>query len=310
MAKGNLILGTMSGKLGDVVAYTNNGKQCARVRRRVVANPNSAGQRVQRMILSTVAQAVSNLRPVLNNAFEGVQKGAPSLAYARSLYMKLLRTENMYNEDNGLCYVAKGKQYFAPNNYMVSRGSLGTINAGWVTDDHGIAGMCGTELTAAITASQLFPDAAIGMQHTFIFVEAANVNEQIQTKVHMCRFVFKDDTTPALLAVTGGGFKLNPAALDLDYSAAYAKLVFTITAANVVVVSWPGSLSDPLAGAYILSTRDGSRRATSYMVLDKGDLDGVGSWSPDVVVESYETGGVDSGAPAEYLLDDNPGGTF
>lgn len=310
MAKGNLILGTMSGKLGDVVAYTNNGKQCARVRRRVVTNPNSAGQRVQRMILSTVAQAVSNLRPVLNNAFEGVQKGAPSLAFARSLYMKMLRTENMFNADNGQNYVAKGGQYFAPNAYMVSRGSLGVVSASWVQAEYAISGMFGATLSDTLTASQLFPNAAVGMQHTFIFVEVFNEPGQvgvIRTKVHMCRFVFKDDTTPALQALGDGNFKLNPAALDLDYSAGYTNLSFSLS--GVVMATWSGS-AEPLAAAYILSTRDGSKRATSYMVYSKDDIDALGTWSPDAVVETYESGGVDSGAPAEYLLDDNPGGSF
>lgn len=308
MAKGNLILGTMSGKLGDVVAYTNNGKQCARVRRRVVANPNSAGQRVQRMILTTVAQAVSNLRPVLNNAFEGVQKGAPSLAFARSLYMKMLRTENMYNADNGMNYVKKGGQYFAPNRYMVSRGSLGAVDSNWRNDDNALAGaMFGTELSATITATQLFPQAAIGMQHTFIFVDVyEDTSGQIRSRVPMCRFVFKDDSTPALVA-DGANFKLNPAALDLDYSAGYNKLLFMVDG-STVMVTWRGSDNEPVGGAYILSTKDGSRRATSLMVLNQSVIQDNGVWSPDVVVESYENGGVDTGAPAEYLLDDNPGG--
>lgn len=309
MAKGNLILGTMSGKLGDVVAYTNNGKQCARVRRRVVANPNSAGQQVQRMILTTAAQAVSALRPILNNAFEGIQKGAPSLAYARKIFMSQLRTENMYQQDNGLHYVMKGGKYFAPNEHMISRGSLPIPSYIFDGNSFRIQDLVAVA-SATATASEAFPFAAIGMQHTFVFCELIAVNDsQMVSVVHTARVVFKDDTTPCFVA-DGDNFKINAAAVDTAYSSNWDKLSFS-NGVGVVQVTLLEGTTDPIAAGYILSTRDGSKRSTSYLrIAQQSIFDEIGTFSPDAVVDSYDNSGVDSGAPAEYLLDDNPGGSF
>lgn len=313
MAKGNLILGTMSGKLGDIVAYTNNGKQCARVRRRVVANPNSAGQQVQRMILTTTAQAVSSLRPVLNNGFESKQKGAPSLSYARSLFMRQLRTADMWNTDNGLHYVMKGGKYIAPNPFIISEGSLGTIVTNFNEDSPGIRGMCNLMPAApgTMTASQLFPGAAVGMQHTFVFIElSGSASGRYASRCQFIAFVFKDDTTPALVqAESSGTWKLNTAALDTTYSQGRVDLLRFVAEEGAEITVGRSEGDDPYAAGYILSTKDGSRRSNSRLVCSAG-IDANFTMAPDAVVDTYDNSGVDTGAPAEYLLDDNPGSSF
>lgn len=298
----------MSGKLGDVVAYTNNGKQCARVRRRVVANPNSAGQQVQRMILTTATQAVSKLRPILNNAFEGIQKGAPSLAYARKLYMRMLRTEDMYNTDNGLRYVMKGGNYLAPNGYIVSRGSLtapgitegGPADQGEFILDH-------VTPTATATLTQVFPWAAPGMQFSFVWGRInTGLNDVPQSEIHFCSCVFKDDTTPAFVA-DDANWVINPQALDAN---------FTQGDVSKVVLTDGGRLRLDLASgeetafaALIYSTKDGSKRSNATLIVKEGVLPAL-TFAPDQVVDTYDNSGVDSGAPAEYYLDNNPGGSF
>lgn len=305
MAKGNLILGTMSGKLGDIVAYTNNGKQCARVRRRVVKNPNSDGQQVQRMILSTAAQFASKLQPILNNGFEGIQKGAPSLAYARKQAMRMLRTEGMWNNTNGYNYNYKGSKYLAPNPYMISRGSLYQPT---VTYDSAIFCVECATIDTTKTAAQIFPWLEPGMQITLIEAEmvgsAANP-AGANSVVKFASFVPKFDNTPLFLNPAGdeATFVLNPAALDEQYNQG-----------DVLSIDWspnggfnlPGLQGDPIMGAVIHSSRDGSRRSTSHIVVAN---DALGNWglSPDVVVDSYADAGVDSGAPATYYLDQNNG---
>lgn len=311
MAKGNLILGTMSGKLGDVVAYTNNGKQCARVRRRTVRNPNSAGQQVQRMILSTVAQFVSAFRPILNNGFESIQKGAPSLAYARKLAMSMLRTEDMYREDNHLRYVLKGGKYLAPNRYRVSEGSL-SVPQFSITSASGDAGgtlsnLCASSLTTTSTASALFPFASIGMQHTFAFVGMVeNVDGKPATFCDFIAFVFADDTTPALIAAENSLLKINPAAIDANFSQGEVDKLRYDPATGTVSYLSSGTV---VAATYILSSKDGSKRSTATLLINVAGLEDFDfTWAPDQVVDSYDNSGVDSGAPAEYYLDNNAGG--
>ena len=302
MAKGNLILGTMSGKLGDIVAYTNNGKQCARVRRRVVRNPNSEGQQIQRMILTTVSQFASALRPVLNNAFEGVQKGAPSLAYARKLGMRLLRTEGMWGTPNGFAYTAKGSQYMAPNPYQISRGSLYspqvTFNENGIYLEYGA-------MNTQVTLKTAFPWAEPGMQITLIvgeYIGETTDPYKVRSSVRIVSFVPKDNSTP-MFVEQGGSFKINPAAVESAYTQGdLGEILFSSTGeftSNVL-------LGNAQFGGAVYSTRDGSRRSTAFLVYD-ATLVNTYSWNSDQVLDSYDTAGVATGAPAEYYLDQNPG---
>lgn len=306
MATGNLILGTMSGKLGDIVAYTNNGKQCARVRRRVVRNPNSAGQQVQHMILSTAAQFVSALRPILNNGFEGIQKGAPSLAYARKLAMRMLRTEGMWNTPNGLSYNYKGSQYLSPNPFMVSKGSLYSPSVAFAGGSNGIS-LESAGISDTATLRQAFPWAEPGMQITLFggeFIGTPTESTTLRSIVKIVSFVPKDDTTPLFVAVgSSGNFSINPAAVDAAYTQGDLSDVQFSPTGDFIFGSVIG---EHAFGGVIYSTRDGSRRSTSYMVFDS-TLVNTYAFNPDQVVDSYGASSVDSGAPAEYYLDQNPG---
>lgn len=300
--KGNLILGGVSGKLGDVVAYVNNGKQCARVRRRTIANPNSAGQQVQRMIMNTASQAVSAMRPILNNGFESVQKGAPSLAYARKLYMQMLRTENMFNTDNGLRYTMKGKKYMAPNAYMVSEGRLPGIYVSAVSADGAQYASTGV-VSATATLADIFPQVEPGQQVTFFAGGFEVSNEEIVRQfTALVSVVFKDKTTPIFVA-SDANFKLNAAALLTEYTQGNINyLVFTDD--HLFYFMGEALPVDAAFATIVVSERTGSQRSTSFLV-PASDLPDI-TWSPDAVVDTYDNNGVDSGAPAEYYLDQNP----
>lgn len=132
MAKGNLMLGTSRGKIGDVVMYRANGQQMTRVRVRKVANPKTNAQSIQRLVLSSAAKAAQALSFVVDHSFEGVQYGSKSTRYFRSEAMKELRAKFLaalnYTE-------ATGFNTFAPivpldandaaiGEYLISKGSL------------------------------------------------------------------------------------------------------------------------------------------------------------------------------------------
>ena len=231
MAKGNLILGTMSGKLGDVVAYNYNGKQAARVRRRTIANPKSAKQAIQRAIAATVAKFVSAFAPVLNNSLQSEQTKVKSLAKIRGMNMNMLR--QLAAAELGT-YCSKGTMFVAPNDYIISRGSLRGIEP--LRSDSALAEMKRTisgifnatdiVVNATNTASKAFPGIAVGDQITIIATSHTAIADGSQ--VTMCRFAFKDDTTPVFLSPEDEGeFILNPAAIDLTKAdGKYDELVF------------------------------------------------------------------------------------
>lgn len=88
--KGNPILGTGSGSIGDVTIMRRNGSQVTRVRLRKIKNPMSQGQAEQRMINAEVAKFYSPLAGVLETSFEGLNK-ADSYAKFLSINMNLAR---------------------------------------------------------------------------------------------------------------------------------------------------------------------------------------------------------------------------
>lgn len=85
MAKGNLLLGTASGKLGDVVFYRKQGQQLSRVRVRQVSNPQTLPQMISRVVLSTLTKSYSVLQPICDHSFQS----QPSKAANMQRFMKL-----------------------------------------------------------------------------------------------------------------------------------------------------------------------------------------------------------------------------
>lgn len=73
MSKGSIILGDVSGKLGDIVLYRTAGAQVARLRVRHPRNPRSTRQMVQRVFQATCLRAYSMLKGICDHSFEGKQ---------------------------------------------------------------------------------------------------------------------------------------------------------------------------------------------------------------------------------------------
>lgn len=136
MAKGNLFLGTGSGKVGDVVLYRFEGKQCSRVRVREIKNPKSEGQQAQRAICSTVANAYSFLQPICNHSFENVQYEGKSMNFFLKRNMRRVRNalatyQNVskfsgseIQEGNCIFLNAPSTNAFILNPYQIAKGSL------------------------------------------------------------------------------------------------------------------------------------------------------------------------------------------
>lgn len=122
--KGNPILGTGSGSIGDVTIMRRNGSQVTRVRLRKIKNPMSQGQAEQRMYMAPILKFYSPLAGVLETSFEGLNK-ADSYAKFISVNANLARA-------NG--WAVKKGAGFTPLPYQVAGGSLpaatiGTSNA-------------------------------------------------------------------------------------------------------------------------------------------------------------------------------------
>lgn len=265
-----------TGKLGQVVGYKGrNSKRYIRERVAEVNNPRSMGQNIQRMILTTAAVGVSKLKTILSNSFEGKQYGADSLAYARQLWMRQLRTSDILS--NSLNYLKKGEQRFAINPYQISRGSLNAPAIGFITGEENNFSILGSNfaLDSNGTASQCFPSVPIGRQFTIIVVA-----DKGAPQVAFCRFAFKSDSTPAFVLI-GEHYFLNSAALDLaKCEGAWDKLQFqdapptasgnpiAVDASDMLFAEGNDDFDMTAAAALIISDKDGGLRSTSSLVVN------------------------------------------
>lgn len=122
MGKGNLLQGMGRGKLGDTVFYRAMGSQMFRVRNRVVKNPKSVGQQIQRSLMATVTKAYSQLQVICNHSFENVAYGAASQSYFVKKNLELLRNAAVAYSENNMSGIG---EYNMP--YIVAPGSVATV---------------------------------------------------------------------------------------------------------------------------------------------------------------------------------------
>ena len=126
----------LKGRVGsDVYSLGKDGKgkrqQVVRSLAEEVANPRTVSQMANRMIMSTVMQAVKFLNPVIDHSFDGVAVGQPSISeFIRRNYAILKAGTGEYNE-----YQEKGVKH---NAFVVSVGKAKWptgVSFGQCTDD-------------------------------------------------------------------------------------------------------------------------------------------------------------------------------
>lgn len=297
----------MAGKLGDVVAYNYNGKQAARVRRREISNPKTSKQAIQRAIAATVAKFVSAFAPVLNNCLQSESTKVKTLAKIRSLNMTMLRQLAAQNLGT---YAEKGSMFVAPNNYLISQGSLAGLNPqpSYETFSEGALVFPVSAINCANTnssASICFPTVAVGDQITVLAAWMEDLAEGSRTAY--CRFAFKDDTTPCFIAAEGENVKLNPAAIDQTKAEGpWKDLRFFYdgqnSVANVYVAAMiGGSYDDPIDMAGVIVSREaGKLRSTAHMVSRPNS-----DYTLAKVYPTYMDGGNPIDMPSELYLNND-----
>jgi|GEM_PF-3159612 len=316
MAKLNPIFGRMRGKLGGAVYYSSNGKQCVRERVIEVANPRTSKQAIQRAIFATLAQFTSAFSPVLNNAVEGMTGKTKNLSKLNAYNLGILRRIAAESLSGG-AFTPKGSKVIAPNEYLISRGSLRGISPFRDRDAHaalsgGALQFLDTDLVLGenLTASQMFPTIAVGDQITILAAWLEDFDAGSYSGY--CRFAFKNDTTPALVVDSGSIYKLNEAAIDLTKAAGpWRALRFTAgtTVRNNILVGglFGGNADDNTDMAGIIVSRESKRkRSTAYMVA----VSPFPGYTLEEVYPTYMDGGTAIDMPSEvYLNNDSQRGT-
>lgn len=119
------------GRIGsDVYSVGKDGKgarqQVVRSLAEQVANPRSSAQMFGRMVMSTVMQAVSALKPIIDHSFDGVATGQPSISEFIRRNYALVKADaeahpNAANVFGLVKYQEKGAK---GGHYIVSNGSV------------------------------------------------------------------------------------------------------------------------------------------------------------------------------------------
>lgn len=147
------VYGYLRGRVGSVsysilnASRSKSGKkeQIVRALPDLVANPQTAGQVMQRMKLAPAQKFYNAFSELLSNAFEGVEYGEASRRYFMSLAMA---------QDGP--YVKRGVDRFIPAQYPFSRGSIPAVG---IQEFEG--GAANTVITLAVTTEEATVDNAL-----------------------------------------------------------------------------------------------------------------------------------------------------
>ena len=147
MSKGNMLLGHARGKVGSLVFSRSNGKQVVRAKADVVKNPKTEAQKIQRILLNTVAQAYSKMQAICDHSFENVKVGQDSMSYFMRQNINALRTKVSEAIASGalmdeiFSFAPLGTALFVPNDYIISKGKLPKIDVADASSDEAMTAL-------------------------------------------------------------------------------------------------------------------------------------------------------------------------
>lgn len=124
MAKGNMLLGYSRGSVGDLTFYRRNAQQITRARARVVKNPKTLQQQMQRTIMRTSVEAYKVLKEICDHSWEGVSYGANSYSEFQKRNMAMLRRLAADGGENTKSFLPSGFKGLVAMPFEVSSGSL------------------------------------------------------------------------------------------------------------------------------------------------------------------------------------------
>lgn len=148
MSKGNILLGFARGSVGDLTFYRRNAQQITRARSRVVKNPKTLAQQMQRAIMRTAVSAYGVIKGICDHSYEGVAYGADSYAKFLKLNLDMLRSLAAAGGENTKSFIPSGFNGLVAMPWILSKGSIAWNGAQSVSFSGDLTFNLG-ELTAA-----------------------------------------------------------------------------------------------------------------------------------------------------------------
>lgn len=280
-----MLLGFARGSVGDLTFYRRNAQQITRARSRVVKNPKTLAQQMQRAIMRTAVGAYGVIKSICDHSYEGVAYGADSYAKFLKLNLDMLRGLAAAGGENTKSFLPSGFNGLVAMPWVLSKGSIGWKGAtsvyfsgsdGTLTFDFG--SVAGTQLTD-ITYEQFAEaiDAREGDQITLIaFKKRTDIDESSCIEPAIARIILSPSGTAfsaSMFEANGTISNANPLNENTD--------VFRFSfQTGRLICGFAGSQGTPLAtvgGAIICSRRaaDGSwLRSPSVMAVNDREQEG------------------------------------
>lgn len=124
MSKGNMLLGFARGSVGDLTFYRRNAQQITRARSRVVKNPKTLAQQMQRAIMRTAVGAYQVIKSICDHSWEGVAYGADSYAKFLKLNLDMLRSLAAAGGENAKSFLPSGFNGLVAMPWVLSKGTI------------------------------------------------------------------------------------------------------------------------------------------------------------------------------------------
>lgn len=124
MSKGNMLLGFARGSVGDLTFYRRNAQQITRARSRVVKNPKTLAQQMQRAIMRTAVGAYGVIKSICDHSYEGVAYGADSYAKFLKLNLDMLRSLAAAGGENTKSFLPSGFNGLVAMPWVLSKGTI------------------------------------------------------------------------------------------------------------------------------------------------------------------------------------------
>lgn len=120
-----MLLGFARGSVGDLTFYRRNAQQITRARSRVVKNPKTLAQQMQRAIMRTAVGAYGVIKDICDHSYEGVAYGAASYAKFLKLNLDMLRSLAAAGGEDTKSFLPSGFNGLVAMPWVLSKGSIG-----------------------------------------------------------------------------------------------------------------------------------------------------------------------------------------
>lgn len=264
------------GRIGsDVysVGKTGSGakQQVVRSLAEQVSNPRTESQMFGRMIMSTIMQAVSALKPIIDHSFDGVPSGQPSISVFISQNYSLIKADatNHPQSDNVFGLNKYQEKGIKPGAYVVSSGSV-VKPAALGTDD--------VDMNIVLTSATLTIGglkAALGLSAAgFITAVGIGVNNGVRfARLHL------DTSLPDSTAITSENVA------SLFTIEANFEVNVTLSNQTIVIAMFPSN--DTVVSGWIVSEMENGSWKHSRCVLS-GSVDL--QYNANAALPTYPTG--------------------